>query len=247
MISLGYKVKMFRIQNIYIYPILLGVAAFLLVVGPRPLDPTNLGWLVGWDPSQEYFGWAIFKNSPWTFPIGLNPNYGLEISSSIVYSDSIPILAILFKLFAVILPRDFQFFGFWNLTCFILQAVFAWKLISLVTQEKWTILFAAGLFVFSPILFWKIPTNSSLVSQFLVVWAIYLSFSKNEKYLGLKWIGLLALSECIFFYIFAMIFALWLASLFDRLIVRKSLSIKSSVLELLVALGVIFFVGWQVF
>jgi hypothetical protein len=43
-----------------------------------------------------------------------------------------------------------------------------------------------------------------------------------------------------------MIFALWLASLFDRLIVRKSLSIKSSVLELLVALGVIFFVGWQV-
>ncbi len=237
---------MFRIPRAYMFPILLGIAAFLLVVGPRSLDPNNLSWLVGWDLSQEYFGWAIFKNSPWTFPIGLNPNYGLEISSSIVYSDSIPILSLVFKLFAVILPQDFQFLGFWNLMSFILQAVFAWKLISLVTQEKWITFFAAGLFVFSPILFWKIPTNSSLVSQFLVVWAIYLSFSKNEKNIGFKWIGLLALSECIHFYIFAMIFALWLANLFDRLIVRKSLSFKSSVLELLVGLGVIFFVGWQV-
>ena len=184
----------------YSLPILLGVATFFLVVGPKPLDPSNINWLAGWDPSQEYFGWAIFRNGPWLFPIGLNPNYGMEFSSSIVYSDSLPILALLFKLLSPILPNTFQYLGLWNLTCFILQAIFAWKLISLFTNERWLLFFATGLFIFAPPLFLKVITNSSLVSQFLIVWALYLIFIPRTAKTAYCWVLLLVISEAIFLY-----------------------------------------------
>ena len=230
----------------YSLPILLGVATFFLVVGPKPLDPSNINWLAGWDPSQEYFGWAIFRNGPWLFPIGLNPNYGMEFSSSIVYSDSLPILALLFKLLSPILPNTFQYLGLWNLTCFILQAIFAWKLISLFTKERWLLFFATGLFIFAPPLFLKVITNSSLVSQFLIVWALYLIFIPRTAKTAYCWVLLLVISEAIFFYIFAMIFILWLSSLLDNLLIRKLISIKATLQEFFIALLAIFFTGWQV-
>ena len=35
--------------------------AFLLIAGPRFLDPTNVAWLVGGDPLQHYLGWAFYR------------------------------------------------------------------------------------------------------------------------------------------------------------------------------------------
>ena len=116
-------------------PLCLGFIVFLVIVGPLPLDPTNIDWLKGnKDPTQHYLGLAFYLNSPWQWPLGLNPQYGLDISSSIVYSDSIPLLAITFKALSGWLTTPFQYFGWWLLACFILQAWFAWKLLSLITD-----------------------------------------------------------------------------------------------------------------
>ena len=101
---------------LYLVPIVLGVLSFFLVVGPYALSPTNLAWLDnGFDQSQHYLGWAFFRDSPWSFPLGLNPKFGMDISSAIVYSDSIPLLAILFKGISTFLPTPFQYFGIWIL------------------------------------------------------------------------------------------------------------------------------------
>ena len=91
----------------WLIPVITGVAVFLLVIGPKVLDVSNIAWLqhgeiarnnYGGDNAQHYLGWVFFRNSDWTFPIiGSNPAYGLELSNSIVYSDSIPLLAIFFK------------------------------------------------------------------------------------------------------------------------------------------------------
>ena len=64
-------------------PICLGILACLVVVGPNALNPTILDLAQGVDPFKDYVGWMFFRNSPWTFPIGLNPTYGLDFSSSI--------------------------------------------------------------------------------------------------------------------------------------------------------------------
>lgn len=50
------------------------------------------------DPATHWLGWQFFRNSPLLqWPLGANPDYGMEIGSSIIFSDSIPLLAFIFK------------------------------------------------------------------------------------------------------------------------------------------------------
>lgn len=200
----------------FIATLLIGILACLLIAGPKILNPGYIEWLMGGDPLKDYLGWAIFRETSWLFPIGLNPNYGLDIGSSIVYSDSIPLLAIFFKLFKSILPEPFQYFGFWTLLCLILQYWFGQKIISLFTKNQLVIFIAAGIFLFSPMMMWRIGLHEALVAHFLILAALYLNFKKSDANLSLKWAALLATSILVHFYIFSMVIALWLPSLLDR-------------------------------
>ena len=100
--------------------LLLGLAAFLLVVGPAPLDPTNIAWLAQADAATNYLGWAFYRQSSWGWPLAANPAYGLDIAGSVMMADANPLMAIPFKLLGPLLPTRFQYFGFWLLFCFLL-------------------------------------------------------------------------------------------------------------------------------
>jgi hypothetical protein len=141
-------------------PIFLGAGAFLLIAGFRPIDPQNIGWLTTLNPDQvmHYLGWAFYRFSPWESPLGLISNYGLDIGTSntagttTVYTDSIPLVALILKALSPILPTPFQYFGFWLLLCFSLQSYFGWKLGLLATKNNISALLVGCLFAFSPIL-----------------------------------------------------------------------------------------------
>ena len=69
------------------------LAIFLTIsfLGLENLNFQNTKWLYTIaDVSNSQNGWIFFKNDIWHFPLGKNPNYGLDIASSIVFSDSIP-------------------------------------------------------------------------------------------------------------------------------------------------------------
>ena len=70
-----------RFRLFLIIPILLGFCAFIAVVGIAPLMPTNLDLAQGVDPFKDYISWVFYRHGPWTFPLGLNPSYGLDISA----------------------------------------------------------------------------------------------------------------------------------------------------------------------
>ena len=55
-------------------------------------------WLYGSGDLTNAQCWQFFQNDVWRFPIGKNPNYGLEIANSIIFTDNIPIFAIVFKI-----------------------------------------------------------------------------------------------------------------------------------------------------
>lgn len=190
--------------------ILFGCLSFFLIVGPKALDPTNDRWLSHADPLQHYLGWSFFRFSNWSFPPGLNPNFGLDISSSIVFSDSIPLAAILFKPLNDLLPDIFQYFGLWLLLCFVLQAFFALQLMRLITKDMRIQILGIGFFIFFPPMLWRIGVHTALVSQFLILAALYLNLSqfniKNISY----WAILLGISASIHFYLFAIVLALYL-------------------------------------
>ena len=180
---------------------LFSLLAFLLIVGPRVLDFQNIAWLASGDPATHYLGWAFFRHSPWSFPIGLNPDYGMDISSSIVYSDSIPLLAFLFKPFQSFLPEPFQYLGLWALICFVLQAYFAWLLVGLITQDFWQKLLGMGFFVFAPPMLYRLGVHAALASHFLLLAGLYLVMSAKDKGPRFGWTGLLSIAVLVNFYL----------------------------------------------
>jgi len=235
----------------FLYPLLLAAIAFFIVVGFEPLNPVNAGWILGrLDPTQHYLGWLFYRNSEWTFPIGLNPLFGQDLSSSIVYSDSIPLLAIPFKLLGPILPERFHYFGLWIFTCFLLQAWLAWKILGLYSKSISLRLLGCGLFVFFPPMLWRINTpaggHSALVGHFLILWALYLILRPTNKRRALLWALLLSLSVLTHFYIFAIVALLWLADLANHLLVQRDVSNKKGLQEILLGLLCVLLLAWQV-
>ena len=224
--------------------LLLGVLAFFIIVGPRVLYPANIAWLETGDPAQHYLGWLFFRNSEWSFPIGLNPTYGLEFGSAIVFSDSMPLFAFLFKPFGSLLPEPFQYSGIWLLACFILQAWFGCKLTGLLSDRIPIRVFSTGLFVFAPPMIWRLHGHLSQVGHFVILAALYLVLHPRLERRTVAWAPLLAVTALVHVYLLAMVTLLWLADLVGKSIQRK-LPIREGTIELTVILSMIGIVCWQ--
>jgi hypothetical protein len=229
-------------------PLIFGITSFFLVVGSSVLSPTNISWLANNEDSvMHYLGWAFFRQSPWTFPLGLNPAYGLEISSAIVYSDSIPLFAFIFKLFSGLLPQTFQYFGIWIFLCFILQALLSWQLLDLVTKNPLIRILGVGFFVFAPPMIWRLHEkigHEALVGQFLILGALNLSLKPQVDHRQFKWCFLLIVASLTHAYFLAMLMMFWLADLMNRSF-KSLITIKNGAIEIFILGSLITIVCWQ--
>jgi len=225
-------------------PLLFGVLAFFCVIGPQALDPQNIAWLEQGDPATHYLGWQYFRHAPWTFPLGLNPYYGLELGSSIIFSDSNPLLALLFKPFNAWLPATFQYFGLWLLVCFVLQAWFGWKLLGLMTGNPLIRLLGSGLLVFSPPMFLRMGGHLSLSGHFLILAALYLVLLPNLYRRRLAWGTLLAVTAMVHAYLLAMVALIWVADLLGKTF-SQQLTRRQGLLEGVLLFAVVSVCCWQ--
>lgn len=167
--------------NINIVAALLGGIAFVLIYGVKILNPLYTDWLLtGGDPSQHYLGWEFFKRSDWYFPLGLTDQLAYPLKTSVIYTDSIPIFAVFFKLFRSILPRQFQYFGIWGLLCFVLQGYYAAKILGERSSSKTVILAGSIFFIVSPVMVFRMYYHTALAAHWLILLAIYF-YSKHEK------------------------------------------------------------------
>lgn len=167
--------------NINIVTALLGGIAFALIYGIKILNPLYTDWLLtGGDPSQHYLGWEFFRRSDWYFPFGLTDQLAYPLKTSVIYTDSIPIFAVFFKLFRSILPRQFQYFGIWGLLCFVLQGYYAAKILGERSSSKTVILVGSVFFIVSPIMVFRMYYHTALAAHWLILLAIYF-YSKHEK------------------------------------------------------------------
>jgi hypothetical protein len=198
--------------------VLIGVISFYQVVGLRALDFSNVLWLTtNTDTFTQYIGWEFFRNDEWRWPLGSNPHYGIELSSSIIFSDSIPLISIPLKLFSPKLPDVFQFSGCWLLVCFMLQAYYTIKLVKLTTPSLMIAGAAAVLFTFSPAFLWRLHAHS-LFAHWLVLLALYIYLRNGDDDLkrSLKWIALLTASVLVHTYFLGMLSVIWIADIAQR-------------------------------
>ena len=200
--------------------VVVGGVAFFAIVGPQVLDVTNMLWLAqGQDGYTHYLGWEFFRRSPWTWPLGLNPDYGMQFSSSILFSDSIPLLALPLKLFSPWMPRVFQYTGWWLLACFLLQGYFASRIVGLFSRDALVKFGLAVLVVCAPPMLWRLSVHYSLVAHWIVLATIYLYWAPTRPLRWLHWTVLFGLSALIHTYFLGMCMPIWIASLVRRRIV----------------------------
>lgn len=169
--------------NINIVAALLGGIAFALIYGIKILNPLYTDWLLtGGDPSQHYLGWEFFRRSDWYFPLGLTDQLAYPLKTSVIYTDSIPIFAVFFKLFRSILPQQFQYFGIWGLLCFVLQGYYAAKILGERSSSKAVILVGTVFFIVSPIMVFRMYYHTALAAHWLILLAIYFYFKHEKEY-----------------------------------------------------------------
>ena len=221
-----------------------GIAAFFLVAGQSLLDPSNISWIRGADPEQQYVGWLYFRNSPWAFPIGLSPEFGLTLASSIVYTDSTPLMALLLKPLAPWLPDTFQYLGIWVLISFTLQSIMGYQLIGLFSPSIWIRLIGAGLLLFAPTMFVRIGFHNNVAGHFQILMALYLLFRPQQTHRTLWWGLLLTSALLVNFYLYVIVMALWLTDLIDKKIDRQ-LTFKIISQEFITLMIVVLLTGWQ--
>jgi len=204
---------------------LLGLAVIAYTFGFAILPPAHTGWMLtgtlGPDPVQYWLGYTYFRASPWTWPPGLNPAWGLEIASSIFYSDSIPLLAFAFKALQPLAEVD-QYWGMWIFACGALQAVMAWRLIGLVTPHPLPRLAGAVLFALSPTMLNRLAGHIALGAHFLLLAAFYLCLTRASPLRRLlQWLGLLLLASLIHSYLLPMVLGFWAADWLARVTDRE--------------------------
>jgi hypothetical protein len=226
-------------------PVIIGITTFYIIGGYHLIDPKFVFWIRWGDPNQEFLGWEFFRQAPWSLPIGKNPYFGMEASTSIVFSDSIPLLAIFFKIFRSYLTEPFQYFGIWSLLCFILQGLVAWLLIGTFIKSLKNKILATFLFSFLPFFLFRLGYQSYMLGHFLILLAIYLNIENQHKRYKYFWIALLSLSISINFYLFTCVFALWIVNTADRTLISKMLTLHEAIKYTCVSLCVLTFIAWQ--
>ena len=202
------------------YSLLFGLLIFVYVTGGRILNPTSRDWLMIGDSATHYMGWEFFRHtSLLQWPLGLNPKLGLDISSSIAFTDSVPLAAFIFKPFNFLLPATFQYLGLWILVCFILQVYFAARLLSNFLTDQIQIAIGSIFIALSPVLLYRLVHDGyghiALVSHFLILGALNLYFTKKLKLLW--WVLLFSCSILIQAYFIPMVAAIWIAKLIQYL------------------------------
>lgn len=206
------------------YALILAVCAvsmFAVWMDLSVIDPRNTGWLLhGNDQGQNSLGLIAYlrRLSPWPSlhdPLLMSPE-GL----SVALTDSNPLLAILLRPFASMLPDGWQYAGLWLLACLALQIAFAWKLLRPFARDGLSLVAGTALLACAPVLFARYG-HINLCAQWLILWALYLFIDDERIRQPFTWAALIALTGLVHPYLLVMVAAIW-ASAQMRLLIADT-------------------------
>jgi hypothetical protein len=227
-------------------PIIIGLATYAAIIRFRGFWPTDINWLLPeWnghiDSAGDYVGWEMYRQSDiLQWPIGKSPMLGPDGGSSIAFT-TLPILALIFKPLTHWSTTPLQFFGLWSLSCFLGQAISAWKLLGLWIQNRIHLAIGVGFFVVSPAFLDRLTFHFGPSAHWILLTALYLYFVPTFKLRN--WLILGSLSVLVFPYIAAMVAAIYLARIIRDVIEEKN--VLNLVRKLFLYISVLGVVAWQ--
>ena len=186
------------------------------------LDPRNVGWLLdGHDHGQSAIGLAAYlAGGGWPpFHIAL---LSAPEGTSLLLTDSIPLLGLLLGPFAGVLPPGLQCVGPWLFACLVLQLLFAWALVRPHAPDLPTAWFGTVLLAALPMLFNRYP-HASLCAQWLILWGLWIYVEPRRTDRPWWWLAVLGVAALVHSYLLLMVASIWAASILRRLVERRQI------------------------
>lgn len=189
---------------------LIGLVIFCVLYGVDVINVTNDGWLLaGGDLTQHYVGWKFFRNSDWHFPIGIMDGLVYPQQICVIFTDSIPLFALFFKLLSPILPDTFQYFGLWGMLSYILMGAVSAVIMRKGTKNPAVCVISSVFFSFSPYVIQRMFRHTALAGNWLILLAIaiwiYKPWFRTFKRKTIAWGLLLVAASLVHIYYIPMI------------------------------------------
>lgn len=203
---------------------LVGALFYFRSFGWAWLDPSATDWLMHGDAAQHYLGWAMFRAESWQWPPGAIESLRYPLGSSVFFTDSNPLYALVLKPFHTVLPTPFQYIG--------LQYLINWTLLGLLTAATLRLVIpaegdaaasgqllaqslAALLLVLAPVLIARV-FHDTLTAHWQIVAAIALILRRNLEPVPrpppwLPWTLLLLIAALTHLYLLGMVVAFFAA------------------------------------
>lgn len=239
---------------------LIGLIFFIAFYGLSIVNPTYTDWIfqsITHDTAQNFIGWEFFRaDSTGGIINGLAYPVGLPVT----FMDTIPLLAFPLNWMSDILPENFQYFGIWAMSCYVLVGGVSAILVRKIWQKifvgkygsrsLWQIVFVmAGslIFVSTPMLIARSLYHPALAAHWLILLGILLvwdarKIKRSQSFIAL-WSGLLTVAVLIHPYFVPMLGAMLLIAALRRSTDFKwksVLSMLASVTIPLVIMGTFF-------
>ena len=229
--------------------LLVMVAALAIVTFPLGfLDGGDAFWRYPkGDYAQHIIGGRYFIADAWRWPLLIVPDLGLPPGTNIGLTDSIPIAALVAKL-----VRDWYgylrpYLPIWIFLCYLLQGpACAIGLYALGVRNVAALILGGLIAVFTPVLLFRFG-HAALCAQFLLLLGLavhlHLARESSRRVVILYHLPLLVVALMVHIYLFAMVFAIMLASLLQGLWTER-LTIPAALTQLATMALVIGAVMW---
>ena len=216
-----------------------GLAFALWLLPSAMLDPRDWRWLMAGDAAQHWFGWQFFRHEDWQWPPGRLLAFGEAMGSSIVYTDSIPLLALTGKLLSPLLPDRLQYAGPWIVACYVLTAAFAWRCGMLATGRPLAGLLLAAFALLVPALALRTGDHFALAGQWIVLWAIASYLEPGPRVAAWPRIACLVVAALVHAYLLFIAFAVFGAEALRRWRVLREFGLGATLARGAVALAAV--------
>jgi len=138
--------------------------------GLKSLNPSNVQWIHG-DNSLSYVAQLFYLSDTWRFPVGSNPDFGLNLATSLTYSGPPLPMALIQKILSI--DPALQFFGIFLLFVITLQIFIGIEIGRTIGANSLQSM-VIGLLQVTPFFLYRLQFHFWISSHFLLLWSLWI-------------------------------------------------------------------------
>jgi len=186
----------------------LGLATYVIVYGAGHVLGTSAYWTMPiTDERMALMGFRYFLVEDWHWPVFVNHAIDAPYTTSVAFSDCIPIWALINKALATVIGpwRSISadaYLGLWHGLAYVLQACLGVACLRALGHRSWAAGVVTALFFLAvPAWIFRYP-HPALSAHWIELWAVYLYLRtparmRLPRALGLAWLAQLAIAALV--------------------------------------------------